>query len=1012
MPALSDPTTWRTSPYTFTPYLWIDRPQVIFAARVNQASFTFPLTEITFDTVTTGAYTDVLKDMTLLIGSSAGADDLGRVRIRKVPTSSILYIQESSNGTRDGELNPSDNSWITILEEYRIWTIAPRYASGVAWKDYDRALIESGRNYGSRPGPMANGGCWRAALVDPITDLATFDFSSSDSANITPSATTASLLWNVKDGTITVGTSASASITATFPVGRRYVTLTITDSNGDTHTHQILVVTLDPDDATYKPIRDFGITERRLTRDGAVMSFVVHEDLAPATFPEGAAVIYFEVEKYGSTEGSLAGPATCRGVKFVGWLDSEREEPEASERGIERGTEFRCISHLERLKRVNLLPQLIATKASPSDWKHMASLTTGRVLWYLLMWQSTLLNIAPVILLDIGVSYKRWATQAGTLYDQAQDVSKSRARVLTCDMRGIIRELNDPLLLDSGSRTSTEIVALTADDYSAVEIERDRHPREYWVDGSGIVAGTKADPLFSQAPGTAPGQGAARRAFDRQVASNQTELNSRTGHEYARVNAPYLGLRVPMVHTGDAGIDPALMEWVSLTLASTTNHRQRSFSAGRMLPLEVGVQYSNDAQRTKEVELSLFPETVGQPAATITREKGGSRQSYTIPGYVNHPPFAPATNSPGSFNLRSGIELLAAFGDNNTLNITTDFQTPFVSGGPTWVSTALSVSGTILAWTVDPWSPGYFAGAGSAINGWLLTTTSIYRIVDIFGAQTLTLQLTLAGTLVFGDIMAPWGQQNWVIANLDYSTNSPQGNHCAYTTDGVNWTEVTISPTASGSVSGNSMETPGLYALSRIPGTAYAAAKFSTTACFLYKTTDYGATWGRQPSLDASRACGAIHVPWNDNAAQDLIYYHYRTTTPANFMRMWDGASLTTITPSTDYGPRFRQWAIYASPTNRQVMLVVGSQEAGSDGTRPFISTDGGANWTAHDIHRITDNYYAGAIGGDNDQVCFLWGANGRISYSSDQCATIDDRRGNIVSLSPGAIVGIAGGPV
>lgn len=38
--------------------------------------------------------------------------------------------------------------------------------------------------------------------------------------------------WDVDDGSITVGTSTSESITATFPIGFRYVELQVTDSNG------------------------------------------------------------------------------------------------------------------------------------------------------------------------------------------------------------------------------------------------------------------------------------------------------------------------------------------------------------------------------------------------------------------------------------------------------------------------------------------------------------------------------------------------------------------------------------------------------------------------------------------------------------------------------------------------------------------------------------------------------------------------------------------------------------
>jgi hypothetical protein len=58
-------------------------------------------------------------------------------------------------------------------------------------------------------------------------------------------ATITTYAWDVEDGTITVGTSSSPSITATFPLGFRYVHLTVTDSNGKTHTTHVPVLVYD-----------------------------------------------------------------------------------------------------------------------------------------------------------------------------------------------------------------------------------------------------------------------------------------------------------------------------------------------------------------------------------------------------------------------------------------------------------------------------------------------------------------------------------------------------------------------------------------------------------------------------------------------------------------------------------------------------------------------------------------------------------------------------------------------
>ncbi len=62
---------------------------------------------------------------TILLGSTAGASDLGITRARLFPTSSRLYIGRSSEGTRIGEVTLTDNAYFTVLEEMRVWSKVP-----------------------------------------------------------------------------------------------------------------------------------------------------------------------------------------------------------------------------------------------------------------------------------------------------------------------------------------------------------------------------------------------------------------------------------------------------------------------------------------------------------------------------------------------------------------------------------------------------------------------------------------------------------------------------------------------------------------------------------------------------------------------------------------------------------------------------------------------------------------------------------------------------------------------
>lgn len=77
---------------------------VVFQARVNQAVFGISFAEVEFDTVTVGAYTAALEGFPVLISHTSSIRDAFFVgRVRKAPTSSILYINETSLAIQDSD---------------------------------------------------------------------------------------------------------------------------------------------------------------------------------------------------------------------------------------------------------------------------------------------------------------------------------------------------------------------------------------------------------------------------------------------------------------------------------------------------------------------------------------------------------------------------------------------------------------------------------------------------------------------------------------------------------------------------------------------------------------------------------------------------------------------------------------------------------------------------------------------------------------------------------------------
>ena len=117
---------WQDHPQSAEGYLWIMKPRVVFAARVNMAAASYPIAELSFDGVTAGDWEDLEMGQTLVIGTAPGAWDLGRTYVRgdathACATSSTISIGYSSQGRREGEVDAQDNAYITVLDLFEVW---------------------------------------------------------------------------------------------------------------------------------------------------------------------------------------------------------------------------------------------------------------------------------------------------------------------------------------------------------------------------------------------------------------------------------------------------------------------------------------------------------------------------------------------------------------------------------------------------------------------------------------------------------------------------------------------------------------------------------------------------------------------------------------------------------------------------------------------------------------------------------------------------------------------------
>lgn len=843
-------------------HLYFHTPVPIFKARVNMAVATYPANSIDFDGVTLGAYTDVLPGMTLVLGTTDGGDDLGRVRV-KLPEADNIRISRSSKGIEDGTVDIQDNAYITVWDDYRVWAKLPYFDldNGVDFKDGN---IEPDDNNVDIP-PVANCGPGFADYIgegDIIT--VTFPKSGVDvSYAMADGATITDYLWDVGDGTITVGTSASDVITATFPAGFRWVSLTVTDSNGKTHTARCPVLAVDPeDDVTYKTFK----AGQRLEIRGQTLNLELGADLPRDTYPDGTLVMFWWNE--------ASSPSSRAHMKFIGWVGNENYGMNRDRKGFHKKTSITCRDVTGMLDVLPGFPQALEREESESLWSYMPGLDMNKSLHYLLHWHSTALELADFILPEDGTDYNamRLDASGATLFQQVDSQAQKMVpdHMLTCNSQGQMVVRRNWMYDDVGDRPTAAPI-ITEDYWNDLNVEYIRHPRVHVLRSGAIVASETYDdndeiPLaFSIAPGVAEafGQGTTEATENEGLTLSQADLNRCEGHRYALLNSRYGEFKLTDP-TGEQfwEYEPALMNRVQLNIgADKAAQRGFDFTQMNALVKSVDVGYSVSVKGTVvTASTSMEKEASGYPARTFVPEDVEPVE------YVPPPP--PEFDFPG-FGLDTGTNDVVGVGRMGDLCRTSNFQ----NASPTWDVVYLDHSEAVepellQCFVVDPFSPGYIDTPGGDINGWVVNKDGIWRITDLFGATPgAVLQHSFAPTdamydgtyaiaASFGEYFAE-GENPWIIVTAVVNRSgavpdADDGVWAIYSIDaGATWSsEVHVTAVSNAGVTQQAKQRPTIWTSPRTPGYGITFAHTTETIVEGYKTEDWGATWSKIGVVD------------------------------------------------------------------------------------------------------------------------------------------------------------------
>lgn len=525
--------TLRTRPQYTRLYLSVFQPRTVMQCRVNDSTITKGARTILYNNVTLGSFRDVEAGMTLLIGTSLGASDIGRLRIRSVDANQFI-VSENSN------INWSNQLYLTVLRYWEVWPIFPRIIQDPAnqlnvifYKDYDIAYT----NQNSVLGTFVNAGPHRMAFIDG--GPAQVWYTSTGTYNL--KGDSLSFDWAFEGGIPTGSTSPDPGYVS-YPTGGYYVTrLTVSGSGGEIDTTYRYVIIRDrPDKGPNAPIKKWELVSLDGSRSEGGYNSATLKIYDNITIVDNAVVVIYAEDWYGNTKQSFGGNyPNASNILFVGYIEKDTIQYDYQMSFIK----FNATSITGLMKNTVSFSVSTQSDANPDTWYKILDLDVRRAMYHYLKWHSTVLSVADFQFTGQDQKIQYFDADRSSLFDAIDNLMKGTLiGSLMADNQGKLWAELDAQAYTNPTGTFLPIMSISKRDWKnqpSIE-ERVQDETSYIEYGgiaySGIVTGTFSA-LLACAPGNAPSfRGKADSPAKGLALSGQAHLNQLVGNLFANLN--------------------------------------------------------------------------------------------------------------------------------------------------------------------------------------------------------------------------------------------------------------------------------------------------------------------------------------------------------------------------------------------------------------------------------------------------------------------------------------------
>lgn len=737
-------------------------PQTVFAARVNNATIAKGEAVIDYDTVTVGAYTNVMEDMTLWVGSTPGGREYGKIRVRWA-SSTQLRVGRNDN------IRWADNAYLTVLELYEPWGVFHRIEGDAAdpnslvfYKDDDLLYVDQNVDFD----PVVCMGGNRAVLVGHTINW------SKEGTYLPTAGTLPDYTWRFRDGILENTSNTPEYGNYTYnKVGCYTTDLTVSASTGKTFTGHRHVVVYDPNGEAGLQARKWGLLGLDASRDqGFWRARVWMRDQDQLIF-DGMPVMLVAEDR----------PSTINDSNMVmtGYIQSDTITYNA----IEERMEFVVVGLGGILDDVYSYGYALDDIEAPYGWLLMQDITFDKALVHYMRWSTTLLRLADYHPLgDTRLAhYNDFAM--GSVGQAIKNFCRSKMQIkFVTDRDGDIWVERDINHLPVDERPTTQPFVLEDRHWRGKpRVQRVRRQPISYLEAGGVywTADPEVDPgaLLAAAPGNVPAYIGANQKITGLTVTDQDDLNEWVGNIYADYNNEFPEIVVAM-STIYRGYDLAPQGW---TYLDTRERFDYDLQNTRLIAQRMTGRYESAKQMYWE-EVTFKAETVGVPGDTIIIPV----EPLPVTDEQPNPDPIPVIESDGTLTY---VATSSQF--RRTFN--------FSNASPSWKNITGGISGTIVDFVLDPYQPKDVA--------YVLTTQAVWKTNTLQGSTPLwtrVLNITDHWSSTrhpqFGRIRATVSLQDRIYATAYAETSAGSGTYDLYvfrTSDGGGtWSKAASGATA------------------------------------------------------------------------------------------------------------------------------------------------------------------------------------------------------------------------